>query len=164
MTRTLILMRHAKSSWDDPFRADHDRRLNGRGRKSARALGAWLRTKGLQPDEVLSSTARRTMETFEGLGLDLMPTFTRRLYHADAETMWDVLSGAQGTCVLMLGHNPGIAEFAGQVVAERPEHDRFWDYPTGATLVVEFPVEQWADAKPGTGRVLDFVIPRELLT
>ena len=163
MTRTLILMRHAKSSWDNPFLADHDRPLNKRGHKSARATGDWLKQQGLIPDQVISSTSKRTFETFEGLGLDVRPTFTRRLYHADTDQMWEVLSSAQGTCVLMLGHNPGIAEFAAEIVAIQPDHPRFWDYPTCATLVADFPVDAWTDARPHTAVAQEFVIPRELL-
>ena len=60
MTRTLILTRHAKSSWDDPFLNDHDRPLNKRGRKSAPVIAGWLRENGWLPDEVLSSTSART--------------------------------------------------------------------------------------------------------
>lgn len=163
MSLTLILMRHAKSSWDNPFLPDHDRPLNGRGRKSARALGQWLRDQDLRPDQVICSSARRTCETFEGLGLDLQPSFTRHLYHADVDGIWQVLSEAQGRCVLMLGHNPGFSEFAEAVVAKAPDHIRFWDYPTGATLVAEFPVNDWSDARPHSARASHFVVPRDLL-
>ncbi len=163
MPRTLILMRHAKSSWNDPFLADHDRPLNKRGRKSAQALGDWLRQHDLIPDQVISSSSMRTCETFEGLALDISPGFTGRLYHADVGQMWDVLKTAQGQRVLMLGHNPGIGEFAQNIVAEHPPHERFWDYPTGATLVAEFPVDDWSDVQPRTAAPKAFVIPRELL-
>ena len=160
---TLILMRHAKSSWDDPFLTDFERPLNKRGQRSANALGDWLRTNALEPDEVISSSSTRTGQTFEGLGLDTPVRFTRALYHAGPGQMWQVLGQATGNRVLMLAHNPGIAEFAEQIVDTPPDHERFWDYPTGATLVVEFPVEHWTDARPGTGQANHFVIPRELL-
>ena len=162
MTRTLILMRHAKSSWDNPILTDHDRPLNGRGRKSAQALGTWLQSNDLVPDEVISSTSQRTRDTYQGLGLGPEPTYTRTLYHAGPAQMWDLLSEAQGPRVLMLGHNPGIGEFAEQIVEQRPDHTRFWDYPTGATLVAEFPVDSWSDARPRSATVKHFVIPREL--
>ena len=77
--------------------------------------------------------------------------------------MWRVLSGGVGQNVLMIGHNPGIAEFAGRLVMTKPDHPRFWDYPTGATLVVTFDVATWSDAGIGTGKVMHFVIPRELM-
>ena len=62
MTRRLILMRHAKSSWDNPFAEDHQRPLNGRGKRSAKAIGEWLRAQGYLPDQILSSSATRTRE------------------------------------------------------------------------------------------------------
>jgi len=163
MTVTLILMRHAKSAWDIPGLPDHDRPLNGRGRRSAQALGKWLKTKGLVPDEVLSSSSTRTGQTYDGLGLSVEPHYTRRPYHADPEQMWHVLADAGGRTVLMLGHNPAISEFAEELVDVAPDHARFWDYPTGATLVVTFEADGWAGVRPGTGRVAHFVIPRELM-
>lgn len=162
MAKRLILMRHAKSSWDDPWRDDHARPLNNRGRRSAAALGDWLRSKGYVPDAVLSSDSRRTRETFAGLGLDLTPDFLPGLYHAEAEAMLDVLRDATGRCVLMIGHNPGIADFAARLVTRRPDHARFDDYPTCATLVADFPQTAWPDVTPGTADPRDFVTPREL--
>jgi phosphohistidine phosphatase len=162
MTRTLILMRHAKSSWDDFMQPDHDRPLNKRGIASARALGDWLRGKGYIPDKVISSSATRTQETFDGLNLSVTPEYTHALYHAGAEKMLDVLQGAQGACVLMLGHNPGIADFVERLVNASPAHARFLDYPTGATTVIRFDVENWRAVRFGQGTVQDFVIPREL--
>lgn len=163
MTVRLILMRHAKSSWDDPYLSDHDRPLNGRGRRSANALGDWMRENALRPDEVLCSTSQRTQETFERLGLDQDIQLLPALYHATAQEMLGLLKGAKGRCVLMISHNPGIGEFAERLVASRPDHPRFFDYPTGSTLVVDFPFDDWLDIRPATGRPVDFVIPRALL-
>ncbi|MDU9005907.1 SixA phosphatase family protein [Sedimentitalea todarodis] len=163
MTRTLILMRHTKSSWDDYTLADHDRRLNKRGQRSAKALGEWLSDKPWQTDQALVSTATRTRETFAGLGLSLDAEFTRTLYHADAAELQLVLETAVGATVLMIGHNPGISEFAQDMAATAPKHPRFSDFPTGATVVMEFDIQGWDDVETRTGRVLDFVVPRELL-
>ncbi|MEP1933858.1 MAG: histidine phosphatase family protein, partial [Roseibium sp.] len=63
---------------------------------------------------------------------------------------------------LLLGHNPGIAGFAKKLAAVPPHHDRFSDYPTGATTVMTFEIDKWDNAQFGTGTVTDFVIPREL--
>ncbi|AVO38099.1 SixA phosphatase family protein [Pukyongiella litopenaei] len=162
MARTLILTRHAKSSWDDPMLPDHDRPLNGRGQRSARAIGTWMRDRGWLPDQAISSTSRRTRETFAGLALDLDASFTGDLYHASAGEMFETLRGAGGERVLMLGHNPGIGWFAERLLAVPPDHPRFADYPTCATLVARFPIQDWADLAWGTGKALDFVIPRDL--
>lgn len=160
---TLILMRHAKSSWGSPALADHDRPLNDRGRRSARAMGRWLRSKGYLPDAVLSSSSRRTVETFEGLELDVPVTFTADLYHAGPAAMLRVLHGAEAPVLLMLGHNPGIADFAESLVRTPPDHPRFDDYPTCATLVVRFDAPSWSEVDWGSGEVVDFAIPREVI-
>ncbi|MFP4327827.1 MAG: SixA phosphatase family protein [Paracoccaceae bacterium] len=164
MPRYLILMRHAKSSWKDPALDDHDRPLNRRGRRAASALGGWMRDRGWVPDEVLCSTARRTRETLRRLDLPGAPTVRERraLYLAEPEAMLEVLRGAQGACVLMLGHNPGIAEFAHRLIAAPPPHARFAGYPTGATLVAEFLVARWDQADWARAEAVDFVVPRDL--
>jgi len=163
MTRTLILTRHAKSSWDSPVTDDHDRPLNERGIKSAKALGDWMRSSGWLPDQVISSTSKRTRETFAGLGLTTKAEFTDTLYHATHNQMLRVLSQATGKTVLMLGHNPGIADFAEELTATPPDHPRFHDYPTGATLVLQFDIQSWDRVSWGGGTVLDFIVPRDLL-
>jgi len=162
MTRTLILTRHAKSSWENPGQADRDRPLNKRGIRSAEALGKWLRENGRQPDQVLSSASKRTRETYAGMGLEAEAEFTEDLYHVTANQMLRVLSRASGDVVLMLGHNPAIGAFAAELVSEPPDHPRFLDYPTGATLVVRFDIDNWDHVSWQGGEVVDFVIPREL--
>ncbi|MEB8387582.1 histidine phosphatase family protein [Rhodobacteraceae bacterium KMM 6894] len=160
----LILMRHAKSSWDDPCIDDHDRVLNARGQRSARAMGDWLRQHNYVPDRILSSSAQRTVETAGGLGLDAVPAlFTPSLYLAGPDHMLAQLHRAEGGCVLMLGHNPGVGWLAEMLVKTPPKHPRFHDYPTCATLVVEFEAASWADVQLGTGTVVDFITPGDLL-
>jgi len=134
MTRRLILMRHAKSSWDHPGLDDHARPLNGRGAASA-----------------------------EALGLSAPVTVLEALYHASPQAMMQVLRQAKGRAVLMLGHNPGIAEFAHHLAAAPPPHPRFDDYPTGAAMVADLPIADWAQAEGRSATVLDFVIPREIM-
>ncbi|WP_170790533.1 SixA phosphatase family protein [Ruegeria lacuscaerulensis] len=164
MSLTLILTRHAKSSWDNPTLDDHDRPLNKRGRKSAQAVGAWLQQHNLVPDEVLSSTSARTRETWDRMGLQAVKIcFHRTLYLAEPEEMLIELSGATEPTVLMLGHNPGIAEFASRIVRSAPDHARFHDYPTGATMIIRFGITDWADIDWHSGDVQEFAIPRELL-
>jgi phosphohistidine phosphatase len=162
MTRRLILMRHAKSDWGSPGLPDHDRPLNNRGAKDAPAIGAWLRVHAYLPDEVLCSTATRTRETLSGLGVDATTQFLPALYHADPETMLDVLRRATGTTVLMVGHNPGIAHFAADILRQPPDHPRFDDYPTSATLVAQFEIDDWSNLKLRTGKAKSFLIPADL--
>lgn len=159
----LILMRHAKSDWSFGL-ADHERPLNKRGETSALALGKWLRARDYIPDEVLSSSSTRTRQTLSGLSLEeAIPTqFLRGLYLADARDMLGALHEAKERCVLMLGHNPGICEFAHRLVDDPPNHIRFEDYPTGATTVIDFDISEWRDLGWHQGEAVDFAIPREL--
>ncbi len=85
--------------------------------------------------------------------------FLEALYHASPDVMLKLLGKATGDTVMMVGHNPGIAEFAAMLVARPPSHPDFGRYPTAATLVVDFQIDSWKDLKPGTGSVLDFFIP-----
>ncbi len=160
--RRLILMRHAKSSWDNLQLADHDRPLNKRGRASAKAMGDWLRRRNYLPDMVLCSSAERTGETFLRLGLDAPVTYLQALYHAGPETMLKHLQTANGNVVLMVGHNPGIASFATMLLNELPTHERFHDFPTGATLVADFS-SNWGQTAWKTGRCVEFAVPREVM-
>ena len=165
--KRLILTRHAKSSWDDPLTPDHDRPLNERGLAAAVDLGQWLASRGYVPGQVLCSDARRTRETWSGIApalpttavLELKPS----LYHAGADVMLAVLRHASADTVMMIGHNPGIAEFATRIVAHAPVNPEFGRYPTGATLVVDFVAEAWADVGFGQGVLDDFIVPREIM-
>lgn len=163
MTHRLILTRHAKSAWDTPAPSDHARPLNKRGRKSAIALGAWLRGKGYVPDQIISSSALRTRETNDLMELGAPASFDERLYLAPSDMMFQVLSEATQPSVLILGHNPGIAAFAYSLSKTPASHPRFDDYPTGATLVLDFEIESWADLCWGSGALRDFIVPRDLL-
>ncbi|WP_151720601.1 SixA phosphatase family protein [Gemmobacter serpentinus] len=167
MTLRLILTRHAKSSWDDPLMSDHDRPLNERGKAAATDLGNWLVSRGYLPEQVLCSDAQRTWETWSMIAgqlpakpvLDLKPT----LYHASADVMLAVLRHASAGVVMMVGHNPGIAEFAQRIVARAPLNAEFQRFPTGATLVCEFAVDSWAEVNWAMGSADDFIVPRELI-
>lgn len=160
--RRLILTRHAKSSWDDPRMQDHDRPLNARGNRTARDLGDVLASRGHDPEEVLCSTALRTRETWARVSQAVFETrpsvqFKDSLYHANPATMLAALRGAHGHVVMMIAHNPGIADFAAALPADPPLHPDFRRYPTAATLVVDFQIDSWADLEPGQGSVMDFI-------
>lgn len=162
--KRLILMRHAKSDWSAGQQNDHDRVLNARGRQSAEALGGWLKTEGVLPDQILCSDAQRTRETLHLLDLPqgIDTTFTRALYLATHNEMLGELRQATGDTVLMVGHNPGISIVASQIVGEAPGHPRFEEYLTGATLVATLNVEGWQDVEWGTAKVMNFVVPADL--
>lgn len=160
--RRLILTRHAKSDWDDPTLEDFDRPLNYRGRRAAYELGDFMASRGYEPEEVICSPAKRTRETWERIAstpLEIRPELRLddRLYHATATSFLEVLKSATEPTVMIIAHNPGIADFAATLPARPPLDRDFQRYPTAATLVVDFQADAWTDIKPGTGSVLDFV-------
>ncbi len=165
--KRLILTRHAKSAWDDPLTPDHDRPLNERGKAAAADLGQWLASRGYVPEKVLCSDAVRTRQTWSGIAPALPATplmeLKPALYHAGPDVMLAVLRHAQADCVMMIGHNPGIAEFASRLVAHPPMNEAFARYPTGATLVVDFVVDAWDQADFGLGATVDFIVPRDFV-
>ena len=160
--RIIILTRHAKSSWKTNALSDHDRPLNARGRASATAIGHWLKSNGYTPELILSSDAKRTKETTERI-VDALSTnpaieYHSDLYHASPNRITAHFSAHSASPLLLVAHNPGIAIAADALVSDPPDHPRFLDFPTGATLVLEFDDE----IGPGKGRVLDFIVPRDL--
>jgi phosphohistidine phosphatase len=166
MTRTLILIRHAKSDWEDPGLADHDRPLNTRGLRSAPRIGAWLAERGILPEAVLCSTARRTRETWAGIATQLPgapePVYSHGLYHAAPVDMLNAIRDSDAAILAVIGHNPGIGSLAWSLCQEPPEHPRFGLYPTGATLILDFDIAHMTDIAPGQGKVTGFAVPREL--
>lgn len=167
MTLTLILTRHAKSSWGDADLNDHARPLNKRGRASAKAIGRWLVSKGYSPEEVFCSDAERTRETWALIADRFVGApkahYLRELYLADPEVMLNVVRKADAPVAMIVAHNPGSAYMARRLAGEPYPHQKFHHYPTAATAVIEFDVDTWADVDWGTGRVVDFVVPRELI-
>jgi phosphohistidine phosphatase len=170
-TRRLLLLRHAKSAWPDM--ADSERPLNDRGRRDAPAMGRWLRDRGYLPDAVLCSTARRTRDTWALLAgeLDAEPAvrYEQRIYEATALSLLHLVreAGGDDRTVLLIGHNPGIAELAVGIAqmtdgpAAEPLARAREKFPTGAVAVLQFKGE-WADLIPGEPLMVDFAVPRNV--
>ncbi|MGL4312951.1 MAG: SixA phosphatase family protein, partial [Sphingomonas sp.] len=112
--KTLTLLRHAKSGWNDPAARDFDRPLNDRGRRAAQVVGRYLRSQGLEFDHVVASPARRVIETLEdvalGYGREFDPEWDRRVYLASGSTLLDVVTDLPDAAsrALLVGHNPGL--------------------------------------------------------
>ncbi|NNE78939.1 MAG: histidine phosphatase family protein [Silicimonas sp.] len=168
MTLKLILMRHAKSAWDNPMSDDFDRTLNERGRRSAPLIASWLVEKGHLPQSVVVSSARRTLETWDRmasqLGKDTTVEATRALYLASPDMILRVIQGQSTATVMVICHNPGIAECAARLLGDRPDHPKFGQYPTAATSVIAFKADTWADVTWCSGTLVDFAVPRDLET
>jgi phosphohistidine phosphatase len=167
--KTLILMRHAKSAWDDPRQKDIDRPLNGRGRKAAPRMGAWLAGEGYRPDVVLCSAARRARETLdlvkESLPAGVTVEHLRALYMVAPREMLAEIGKAPASTLMLVGHNPGLGSLAsllagsGDAKALGNLHGKF---PTASIAVLGFNVGRWSDLAPGSGRLLAFQRPRDL--
>ncbi len=160
MTLRLILLRHAKSDWHAGL-SDHDRPLNRRGRLAAPLMGAWLREEGLTPALALVSSAARTQETWERLGLAAPKETRPALYEAEAETIMEEITLTEGapSPLLLVGHNPGIGEAANLLLADGV----IGDFPTAQAAVIGFEAGAWADLRPGAGRLLALAQPKALV-
>lgn len=165
MTLTLITMRHAKSDWDDPLQEDIDRPLSERGRAAAPLIGKWIADNGHIPELALVSSAARTIETWELMSNHLpnvAAEFLPDLYLASPDVMRRTLLNRKERCILLLAHNPGMADLTDKLVAERPNHPKFRTYPTAATTVIEFDTDDWANLGWREGKALNFTVPRDL--
>jgi phosphohistidine phosphatase len=162
----LLLIRHAKSSWDDPALPDHARPLNARGRRAAGMIGRWMARQGGLPSLALVSAARRTRDTWAGIEAetgDLPERFEPGLYEASASAILGLLQAAPPVpCLALVGHMPGIGEAAHRLLANPPRIPAFAKYPTAATTVIDFDLPDWTDVDWGSGRLVAFVTPKSL--
>lgn len=162
--KRLLIIRHAKSSWDDPLIEDHARVLNARGQAGATAMGTWLKAQGYGPDLALVSDAARTQETFARLALGCTQIALPTLYNASSDRILQHIHtyGAEATTLAVIAHNPGIGDFAHRLLRTPMTHPRFADYPTCATLVAEAAIDDWRDLQFARAEALDFRTPADL--
>lgn len=166
----LYLLRHAKSSWDDPDQADLRRPLAPRGRKATKALERHVRAMNLAPDLVLCSPAARAVQTWDGVAPGLPPgtpvELDEAVYNAGAGDLLGRLRrlSHEIDSVLVLGHNPGLEDLAlGLVGAGDPRLRMRLEtkFPTGALASLEV-AARWPDLRWGTATLVDYVVPRDL--
>ncbi len=170
--KTLTLLRHAKSGWDDPVARDFDRALNPRGVRGARTMGRHMRDLGMRFDHVVSSPAVRCVDTldalWEGFGRVLHPVWDRRIYLASSVTLLDVMRDQPDTAqhVLACGHNPGFEELVLMLASEDSGGPLRGDieekFPTASFAEMTFDVAVWSAVHPGGGQLARFVRPRDL--
>jgi len=166
--KTLSLLRHAKSGWDDPSLSDFARPLNARGRGAARAMGRELRALGLGWDCVLASPAARVTETIDGLAESygpLAPVYDERIYLAPLDTLLELVRATDDAhaTLLIVGHNPGMERLALLLSRGGALHDELaLKYPTGALAEIAFPVDHWCDVAESGGTLARFLRPRDL--
>ncbi len=170
--KSLTLLRHAKSGWDDPVARDFDRSLNPRGQRAAALIGQHLKTLGLEFDHAIASPAVRVVETLDhlarGYGGAIAPTWERRIYLASAATLLDLIAALapEAARVLMIGHNPGLEDLVLMLAHEdagNPARAAVEvKFPTASVAELHFDVDDWASIAPGTGTLVRFIRPRDL--
>lgn len=152
--KTLLLLRHGKSSWSDASLADHDRPLKKRGRESAKCMGQLLRERELLPDHILTSSAARATATTQlvikaakyGNEVEVVPA----LYHADPSAFVAIVSRVPNRFdrVLVVGHNPGLEDWLDRLIG------RVEAFPTAALAQIELPIDSWLDLSLSTRGIL----------
>ena len=170
--KTLYLLRHAKSSWDDPTLDDFDRPLAARGRAAAPRIGAFMRAHGLIPEIVVCSSARRARETWalvaDALDAEIETTRTDELFHGSPFRLLTVLRRAPDSAasLALVGHSPGIENLAARLSGPGSDvaglNRLRGKFPTAALAVIELNVERWDAVEEGGGRLIRFVRPRDL--
>ncbi len=169
--KTLFLLRHAKSGFDEPPVRDVDRQLNEKGRRAARTVGRHLRDTAATFDHVIASPARRVAETLAeveaGYGRTLSPLIDKRLYLACVETLLDLIHALppEAASALLVGHNPGLEELVLALVpdaADQPLRDDVeLKFPTASVAELAFDGD-WHAVKPNAAMLKRFTRPRDL--
>lgn len=170
--KTLLLLRHAKSAWNDPRLDDHERPLNRRGERAAKAMADHIARQGPRPDLILCSTAMRTRQTLAPLlkrldGPAPPISLEKGLYLASEDALLARLQTVADDVrtVLLIGHNDGIGQLAADLTADGPPGAVAAlraKFPTGALASLRAPAGPWSDLKPGSAKLLAFVRPRDL--
>jgi len=170
LPRHLYVLRHAKSSWDEPGVADHDRPLAPRGEEALARLRRYLARSGVRPDLVLCSSAQRTVMTCRGI-LPALPADTtveieHDLYAASGQRLLGRLRQVDDdeAGVMVIGHNPGVHALASMLTGAGDPGLRgqlATKFPTGAFAALTF-TGSWADLAPGSATLDAFVVPRDL--
>jgi phosphohistidine phosphatase len=165
----LWLLRHAKSSWDDPGLDDRERPLAPRGERAADLVRDHLDAEGIRPELVLCSSALRTRQTLArvlpALGAELEIRIERSSYTFDGGALLERLQRVPERVgsVMMIGHNPAIEELAVSLCSGGDRLDRLTQkYPTGALAEIELPGGSWRELGERNGELTRFVVPREL--
>jgi phosphohistidine phosphatase len=165
-SKQLFVLRHAKSSWDDPGLDDHERPLAPRGQRAVKALRGHLQSNGIVPALVLCSTARRTRETLGGVEPAGEQLIERELYLADAEALIKRLRQVADDVpsVMLIGHNPAVQmlvlRLAGGTTGSDLDQVRR-KFPTGGLATLEFDCT-WNELGPGRARLSALVRPKQL--
>ena len=171
--RTLIFLRHAKSSWALPGVDDFDRPLNDRGNNAAPKMANWLTSEGIKPDVIVCSSAKRTRETLAHIepmfSQEVATILEPNLYLASSNTLFECaakLDDAYETAML-LAHNPGLhdAALSALTAASRRESGEMRSrFPTCACAIISLPINSWSEINTDIGELDAYVTPKGLPT
>ena len=169
--RTLLLMRHAKSSWDRPEVADVDRPLAPRGQEAAPLIARHIKERKWRPDLVLCSHAERVRATWQlmapVLGRSIECRTLRAIYLGAPSRLLEALrrAGDEVGTLMLIGHNPGLGRLAVSLCGAGPKKALArmrTKFPTATLAVIGFEVDHWREIAPGAGRLEAFVRPKDL--
>jgi phosphohistidine phosphatase len=168
--KRLSVLRHAKSSWEEPNLDDFDRPLNERGRTAARRIGRELKQRKIGFDLCLASPAGRVRETLDGVAqgygdFRFEVRFEPRIYAATTEALLDLIRGIseEVESPLIVGHNPGLHELLLRLTSSGDLRRRVEaKLPTAAFATIELPAKRWADVMAGTGKIVELILPKEI--
>jgi phosphohistidine phosphatase len=168
VVKRLLLLRHAKSSWDDPHLADHDRPLAPRGRRAAKSIAAYMKEKGYEPSIVLCSSALRARQTLE-LITPALPSHTKAeidpsIYHAGTEDLMTRLRSIppEVPSVMLVGHNPAMHELLLTLLSDTAQVEPLKKkFPTAALAVLDGP-RDWEHLGPAAAALIDYATPKQL--
>jgi phosphohistidine phosphatase len=168
--KTLTLLRHAKSSWEDAVATDFERPLNARGKHAALIVGREMKTRGLAFDRTLASPAARVTETIDGVVQSygaLAIDYDRRVYLASTATLLDLVHATSDRIgsLLIVGHNPGLEHLALMLARDNGNGLRglvATKFPTGALAEIVLEVDHWRDVDQGSGTIARLIRPRDL--
>jgi phosphohistidine phosphatase len=160
--KTLYVVRHAKSSWENPLLDDFSRPLNERGKKDAPRMGKRLKKKKVVIDLILSSSARRALATAQRIaevlnyGEDKI-RINPDLYHASPKRIFDVIKNVKDkyNTLLLIAHNPGLTEFVNDLMNQQIDN-----IPTCGIAACELDIESWKEIKEGIGKLLFYDYPK----
>ncbi len=162
--KTLLILRHAKSSWGEPTLSDHDRPLNNRGRRDAPRMGQLIKDEGLTPDLIVTSTALRARTTAVEVAtvcdFDGQIERTESLYHACPDDYIQFLRGVsdEHNSVMVVGHNPCLEELVEALSGERQS------MPTAALAHLALKIDHWTELTlRAPGRLVNIWRPKEIL-
>lgn len=159
--KTLLLMRHAKSSWREADIADFDRPLNERGRRAAPFMGRLLRDRGMVIDRIMSSTAKRARKTaklfMEAAAITGELILDDRIYEASPSTLLYVVSETDDKVdsLMLVGHNPGMEGTVRVLTGEAVP------MPTAAIAIIHLEIDVWKEISASTGKLQGVIRPRE---